>query len=265
MDLQLAGRVALVTGASRGIGRAIAQALAREGAAVMLCARNRDDLEDAVTQTASVGAADGFSADVSVPGQAEAAVERTVQRFGTIGVLVNNAGGGTGTQGDFDALDDGDWLAAYQLNVMSAVRACRAALPHMRAGRWGRIINISSENAAHPGSLVPHYGAAKAALTNFTKSLSETLAGSGVLVNVVSPAFIMTPGLGRLLAEVAGRELSAVEAEELLHTLRPHNTVGRIGRPEDIAAAVAFLASDAASFITGTNLRVDAGSVATIA
>jgi NAD(P)-dependent dehydrogenase (short-subunit alcohol dehydrogenase family) len=230
----------------------------------MLCARNEDDLRDAVAEVAAIASADGYAADVSVPGQAEAAVARTVERFGAIDVLVNNAGGAPGRRGDFDALEDEDWIAAYELNVMSAVRACRAAIPHMRARGWGRIVNIASENAAHPGTMVPNYGAAKAALVNFTKSLSQTLAGTGVLVNVVSPAFIMTPGLRTLLDDVAGRELDHEEASSLLAELRPNNNVGRVGRAEDIAAAVTFLASDAASFITGTNLRVDAGSVASI-
>ncbi|MBN9623355.1 MAG: SDR family NAD(P)-dependent oxidoreductase [Actinobacteria bacterium] len=265
MDLHLEGRSALVTGGSLGIGLAIAKRLAGEGANVMICGRDAARLEAAVAELSSVGDVRGVVADVRSRTDVERAVAETVAAFGTIDVLVNNAGGAT-NMGGFDQIDEDDWIEAFELNLLSAVRACRAALPYMVDAGWGRIVNVGSESALQPDAFLPHYATQKAALLSLTKSLSKSLAGTGVLVNAVSPAFVKTPILEGLLAEVAAQEGVDVEEAErrFLERERPNVTAGRAGRPDEVAAIVAVLCSAVAGFVNGANFRVDSGSVATI-
>lgn len=268
MELGLNGKVALVTGSSKGIGFAIAQALAREGCKVVLNARNTADLDSAAAQIrreSPSAAVHIVASDVAVPGGAERAVAETVAHFGRIDILVNNAGG-IGRFGAFAELTDDEWLQIFQLNVMSAVRASRAAIPHMQRQKWGRIINISSESGTQPDALMPHYNASKSALNSLTKSLSKAYGADGILVNTVSPAFIRTPLVEEMLANQAkARGISVDEAERVfVREFRPNIVFGRAGRPEETAGIVAFLASEQASFITGSNYRVDGGSVASI-
>ncbi len=166
----------------------------------------------------------------------------------------------------FDQLTDEDWLEILNFNVISAVRAVRAVLPYMRKQKWGRIINISSESGTQPDAFMPHYNASKAALNNLTKSLSKAYAQDGILVNTVSPAFIMTPLVSDMLGKMAReQQISSEEVtKQFLAANRPHIELKRPGESEEVAAAVVFLASEQASFITGTNLRVDGGSVASV-
>jgi len=166
----------------------------------------------------------------------------------------------------FDQLTDEDWLDVLNLNVMSAVRATRAALPHMQRQKWGRVINVSSESGTQPDAAMPHYNASKAAMNNLTKSLSKAYAKDGILVNTVSPAFIMTPLLRDMLQKMAQEQgVSFQQAVDgFLATNRPHIELKRPGEPEEVASAVVFLASGRASFIAGANLRVDGGSVASV-
>lgn len=266
MDLGLRGKVALVTGASKGIGRAIALGLAREGASVAISARTQRDLDEAAEAIrAAGGTALGIRADATSAADTARLVETTVAQLGGIHVLVNNAGG-IGRFAPFEALADADWDELWALNVLSAVRATRAALPHMRRQRWGRIINLASESGSQPDAEMAHYNATKAALINFTKSLSKAYGGEGILVNTVSPAFIRTPLVEAMLAEQAAQQgITLAEAERaFLRQQRPNIVLGRAGTAEETAAAVLFLASEAASFITGANYRVDGGSVASV-
>lgn len=192
-------------------------------------------------------------------------VDEAVRRFGTIHVLVNNAGG-VGAFASFQDLSDQDWLNVINLNIMSAVRATRAVLPHMQRQKWGRIVNISSESGTQPDAAMPHYNASKAAMNNLTKSLSKAYAKDGILVNTVSPAFIMTPLLSSMAQKMAEEQgISFQQAVDgFLATNRPHIELKRAGESEEVASAVVFLASQRASFITGANLRVDGGSVASV-
>jgi 3-oxoacyl-[acyl-carrier protein] reductase len=269
VELGLAGKVALVTGSSKGIGFAIAEALAREACKVVLNARNPADLESAaarIRKAAPSAAVHMVASDVAAPGGSERAVAETVSHFGAIHILVNNAGG-VGRFGAFAELTDDEWLAVFQLNVMSAVRASRAALPHMQRQKWGRIINISSESGTQPDPFMPHYNASKSALNSLTKSLSKAYGADGILVNTVSPAFIRTPLVDEMLANQAkSRGLSSVDEAErvFVREFRPNIVFGRAGRPEETAGIVVFLASEQASFITGSNYRVDGGSVASL-
>jgi len=267
MELGLKGKVVLVTGASQGIGKAIAEAFAAEGSKVAITARGADELQKTVREISERSGAEVISvaADASKADDNIRMVAEVVKRFGTVHVLVNNAGG-VGAFAAFHDLTDENWLDIFNLNVMSAVRASRAVLPYMQKQKWGRIINISSESATQPDGFMPHYNASKAAMNNLTKSLSKAYATDGILVNTVSPAFIMTPLLSNVLQKMANEQGASLE-EAIAHFLannRPHIEVKRPGEPKEVASATVFLASEQASFITGTNLRVDGGSVASV-
>ncbi len=266
MKLGLKEKVVLVTGASKGIGKAIAVAFAAEGSRVVLNARNQQELEQAVQEIRqSGGYALALAADVMSTSEVQRLAQQTVERFGTVHVLVNNAGGAGGLA-SFEELSDEDWINVFNLNVLSTVRMTRALLPFMKQQKWGRIINIASESGIQPDPFMPHYNAAKAAVINLTKSLSKAYASDGILVNTVSPAFIKTPLVEHLLAAQAQEQgVTPQKAEQaFLRQNRPHIELGRPGTPEEVASAVVFLASEAASFITGANLRVDGGSVASV-
>jgi 3-oxoacyl-[acyl-carrier protein] reductase len=269
MDLGLHGRIALVTGASQGIGAAIAARLAQEGCRLVLVARREAQL-----RAVAAGLDGPFAAyalplvcDVTVAADVAAAVAAATAHFGGIDILVNNAGGlTTGGLNPFDQLSDEDFIATYMLNVISAVRFSRAVLPGMAAKGWGRIISISSESGVQPDPIGADYNAAKAALNAFSKTLSKSVAASGVRVNVVSPAFTLSPGVLGMIeqhAATTGQDRAAAEAS-LLGGFRPNIAVGRGGQPEEIAAAVAFLASEQADFVNGLVMRVDGGSVASV-
>ncbi len=266
MHFGLKEKVVLVTGASKGIGKAIAAAFAAEGSYVVLAARHQQELE----QVAEVirqhgGNALALAADVTNASEIQRLVQQAIAHFGTIHILVNNAGG-TDSFASFEELSDEDWINSFHLNVLSTVRLTRAILPYMQQQKWGRIINISSENGTQPDPVMPHYSVTKAAINNLTKSLSKTYTKDGILINAVSPALIKNPLFEQIFAAQAQEHgITLQEAEQaFLRQNRPHIEVGRPGTPEEAASAVVFLASEAASFITGTNLRVDGGSVASV-
>ena len=265
MDLQLNDRVALVTGASKGIGLAIAERLLREGARVAICGRGEEALEQTRSVLSAYGTVAALTTDVRDPEQVNRLAEAAASQLGPVDILVNNAGG-ISNFGSYGELGPGDWVEAFELNLMSAVNASQAVIPGMRERGWGRIVNILTENAVQPDAFMPHYAAQKAALLSVTKSLSKALAGTGVLVNAVSPAFIKTPIIDGMLAGLAEKQGTDVEQAErdFLHNQRPNITAGRPGRPDEVAQIVAVLCSQAASFVNGANVRVDSGSVATI-
>lgn len=266
MNLGLQEKVVLVTGASKGLGKAIAEAFAAEGSRVALTARNQQELEQIVQEFQQRGGqAIALAADLTNANAVNHLVAETIAHFGTVHVLVNNAGS-IGRFAAFEELSDDDWANLFNVNLFSAVRITRAVLPAMRKQHWGRIINMASESGIQPDPEMPHYNASKAAMINLTKSLSKAYAKDGILVNTISPAFIKTPLVEHMLADQAAiKRITVQQAEEefLCHN-RPHIELGRAGKPEEVAAAVVFLASEAASFITGANLRVDGGSVASV-
>lgn len=267
MELGLDDKVALVTGASQGIGKAIADALAHEGCRVVICARGEDDLRRAAEQIReeSGGVVLAVQADVTNQEDADRMVAQTIDQFGTVHILVNNVGT-IGSGGPFEELSDEEWLRLYDTNVVSAVRMTRAVVPHMKEQEWGRIINVSSENGEQPYPDMMPYSATKAALLNVTKSLSKAYGEHGILVNALAPAFIQTPLVEGMLQERAEQQgISVDDAEEqFLQENRPHIELQRAGQPDEVAAAAVFLASEAASFVTGANYRVDGGSVASL-
>jgi 3-oxoacyl-[acyl-carrier protein] reductase len=267
MELGLRNKIVLVTGASKGIGRAVAEAFAAEGSKVAITARGAEELRKTAGEISQNTGAEvvGIAADMSKADDITRAVDEVVKRFGTVHVLVNNAGG-VGAFAPFEKLSDQDWLDILNFNLLSAVRATRAVLPHMQRQKWGRIINVSSESGTQPDAFMPHYNASKAAMNNLTKSLSKAYASEGILVNTVSPAFIMTPLVAEMLQKIAkeqGASPKEVQAQ-FLEKNRPHIELKRPGESEEVASAVVYLASERASFITGTNLRVDGGSVASV-
>lgn len=266
IKIELQNKVALITGSSKGIGKAIARAMAQTGCQVILTARNEKELLTTVREIQDEGGkAFSIPADVTKSKDVTDLIQQIISQFGTIDILVNNAGG-VHDFVSFESLSDQDWIEMLELNLLSNVRVTRAVLPYMQGQKWGRIVNISSESGTQPDALIPHYNAAKAAITNLTKSLSKAYSKDGILINAVSPAFILTPQIEGILMGKAKERKISVEAflDDLFQTLRPNIQRQRPGQPEEVASAVVFLASEQASFITGTNLRVDGGSVASI-
>lgn len=266
METGLSKKVVVVTGASKGLGRAIALAFAAEGCKVVVTARNEEELAQLAQEIRESGSESlAVPIDLTSKEATKTIVDRTVERFGTVHVLVNNAGS-TGRVVAFEELTDEDWERVFDLNLFSTVRLTHAILPFMKKQQWGRIINIASESGIQPDPTVQHYNASKAAIINLTKSLSKAYAMDGILVNTVSPGLIKTPLVEKILVEQAkAKGISPQEAAQaVLRENRPHIELKRAGIPEEVASAVVFLASDAATFITGTNLRVDGGSVASV-
>jgi NAD(P)-dependent dehydrogenase (short-subunit alcohol dehydrogenase family) len=263
MDLGLRGRTAIVTGGSKGIGHAIALELAAEGAQVVIAARGQAALDEVVGEIErGGGTAMGVAADMSRAGEAERLAQAAVDRFGRIDILVNNAGGFR-RRARFDELTDQDFIDAFDDNVLSVVRLVRAVLPSMRERKWGRIINIVSESSTQPDRVSQHYNAAKAAQLNLTKSLSQALARDGILVNAVAPGLISTPLVEEDFARGAREQNRPIEdvKADFLRRYKAGLVLGRLGEGAEVAAVVAWLASERASYVTGSNYRVDGGSV----
>lgn len=273
MNLQLAGKRALVTGSSSGIGRGIATVLAYEGAVVLVHGRNAERSEETVqTIRETGGTAHLVLGDLATEEGSAAVVEAVARHVGDIDILINNIGGTESTGpgpmlGWFDVKPE-HWAGAMQQNLVSAVRMIHAFVPAMRTRGWGRVINISSAGALAPPSQVPEYCAAKAGLLNMTVSLSKELARSGVTVNVVSPGCTRTEmfeGTLRTMGDAQGwpDDLDTREALFMDLGIFPCTT-RRYGRPEEIGNLVAFLASPLSEFINGANYRVDGGQVQTM-
>jgi 3-oxoacyl-[acyl-carrier protein] reductase len=265
MDLALRGRIAVVTGSSSGIGKAIAAAFAREGAPVVISGRSREKLDAAEKEIAAIGAPPvSVVADVATADGCRTLIDKAVERFGRVDILVNNAGG-AGGPGGFMNLADEHWQRAFDLNLMSAVRCARLAIPHMQRQKWGRIINVASTSGHQPDTVVCHYNAAKAGLINLSKTLANAFASDNILVNCVCPGLTRTPAVEasarkRLVEE--GRAVEGMSADEAVNAYyipRRPIPLGRIGTPEDIAGLVVFLCSEQAAWITGTCMDVDGG------
>jgi 3-oxoacyl-[acyl-carrier protein] reductase len=272
MDLDLTGKRALVTGSTSGIGRGIATALAGEGATVIVHGRNPERAgETAALIRDAGGTAHIAMGDLATDEGAAAVADAVAQATGGIDILVNNIGGTESYGGQMLSwfeVGTAEWLGTLQQNLLSAVRMIRAFVPAMRDCGWGRVINISSGGGAEPPVSVPDYCAAKAGLNNLTVSLSKELSRSGVTVNTVSPGCTRTDMFERNLermAEANGWPDDMDEREKLFMDLRIFAcTSERYGRPGDIGALVAFLASPLSAFVNGANYRIDGGQVQSV-
>ncbi len=267
MDLNLKGRRALVTGSSSGIGEAIARMLAQEGCAVIVHGRNRERAEKVAADIKAAGVAVGdLSTDegaAAVHAQARAALG------GNVEILINNAGGsstGNTARAPLDISVE-HFVSNFHANTLAAVRMIRLAVPDMVAGRFGRVIQVSSAVAVQPNNLGTDYSAAKAALNNFTVSLAGSLKGAGVTVNTITPGVIMVDGLIRFARAKFGDTNMSVEditqrlAAEKVFDLPP---VGRLGDPEEVALVACMLASPRLGYVTGSNYRVDGGQIRSV-
>ena len=247
MDLGLRGRACLVTGSTSGIGLETARLLADEGARVVTCGRRTDE--------PGVGEELHVQADLADSGAPADVVRRTVAALGQIDVLVNNVG--VAYIAEFEQLTDADWDEMWQLNVMSYVRCIRAVLPAMRERRGGAIVNVSSTAGKRPSTGMPNYSVTKAAVLSLSRLVADLYAGDGIRCNAVAPGPTATEawlGPGGL-AEQQG------EREEVLAKVAAGRPLGRLGEPEEIAAVIAFLCSERASYVTGAAWSADGGTV----
>ena len=265
MDLGITGRVAVVTGGDSGMGLKSAEYLLAEGVKVVLSDMDASKLKEAANQLEGKGEVTAVVADLTDSSDVEKLVKETTRAYGEASILVN-AAGITGPTGDFLTLTDKDWEKALAIDFLAAVRVCRAFIPAMRAAKWGRVILFSSEDAVQPYPVELPYCAAKAALNNLAKGLSKAYTPDNVLTNVVSPAFVATPMTDAMMEKRAKEKGVSFDTaiETFLEEERPGMGLKRRGKVEEVAAAVAFLCSEQASFITGANIRVDGGAVRTV-
>ncbi len=257
MDFGLKNKVALVSAASKGLGKAIALELSREGALVAICARGeellmktRDEIEKETGNKVFA-----MKADITNYDDIKKFVRATRESLGPIDILVTNAGGPPA--GEFFDFDDEDWQAAFELNLLSVIRLIREVAPDMKEKKWGRIINMTSISVKQPIANLILSNVIRAGVVGLTKSLSNDLARYNILVNSVAPGYIMTERVKNLVK--ANAEKEGISQDEILHRLTANTALGRVGNPPEIGAVVAFLASDRASYITGQTILVDGG------
>lgn len=266
MDLGISGRRALVTGADSGIGLATARRLLEEGATVVMTDVEQEGLDAAAAELdAPEGRLHGFAADITDTNSVQALAEHAAAAVGEIDILVQSAGI-RGAAGKFHEISEQGWQHTVDVNLMGQVRVLQAFLPQLRSGGWGRVVFVSSEDAVQPYDDELPYCAAKAGVLSLAKGLSRSYASEGLLVNTVSPAFIATPMTDAMMdqrAQQLGTDRDGAIAS-FLPEQRPFIEFDRRGTAEEVASVIAFLCSDAASYVNGSNYRVDGGSVATI-
>jgi 3-oxoacyl-[acyl-carrier protein] reductase len=262
MNLKLVGKRALVTGASAGIGAAIAEVLAREGARVVVHGRDAARTKAVVQRVVSTGGqAMPITGDLSTDDGAAAIYSKAKEAFGGIDILINNAGAYEARPW-FDTTP-ATWRLFFETDVLSAVRLILATVPDMKKAGWGRIINVATGMATTPQAVMADYAAAKAAMVNSTVSLAKALAGTSVTANTVSPGVIQTEGVERVLREAAerlgwGNDWEVIQ-RRWFEDMLSDKTVKRLGSVEEVANLVAFVASPLADYINGANLRIDGG------
>jgi 3-oxoacyl-[acyl-carrier protein] reductase len=261
MDLGLKNKVALVAGASKGLGKAIALGLAREGAHVAILARDQIRVEATANEirTATGAQVLAITADVTRAEDIQRAVNATVSKFGTIHILVTNAGGPPSAA--FMALTEEQWQSAVNLTLMSVVRLSRAVIPYMQKQKWGRIIHMGSYFVKHPSEDFALSNSIRAAVVGLGKTQAMELAKDGILVNNVLPGWTLTERVDQLMQDRAKRNQTLVDTEQA--AVIKNIPVGRLGKPAEIANVVVFLSSELASYVNGVALQVDGGETRT--
>ena len=265
MDLGIKGRVALVTGAGSGMGYAVTRFLVDAGVKVMMTDREAKTLSAESHKLKGDGQIATHAADLTEPGSVEALRTATEDAFGRVEILVH-AAGITGPVGDFLDMSDEDWLSTIDINFMAAVRLCRAFIPGMREKGWGRVVLFSSEDGVQPYVEDLPYCACKAAIINLAKGLSKAYGHHGLTVNSILPAFVATAMTDKMMEQRAKEKGVSFDqaVASFLDEERPGIAVKRRGEVNEIASAVAYLCSAHASYVNGSAMRVDGGSVQTI-
>lgn len=257
MDLGLTNRVAMIAAASKGLGKACALALAREGCRVSICARNEETLAQAVEEISPAGEVISVKADVSSPADLESWHRQTVERFGEVDILVTNTGGPPVKR--FMELSDEQWLAGVESTLMNVVRLSRMVIPGMQAKRWGRIIHLTSLVAKQPIDELTISSTLRAGLTGLTKTMANQVGPDGITVNAILTGHILTDRQ-YALAEVRVRE-RGLTYEQYFAGAAAEIPLRRLGEPREVGEVVAFLASERASYLTGVSLQVDGGAI----
>jgi NAD(P)-dependent dehydrogenase (short-subunit alcohol dehydrogenase family) len=255
MDLGIKDRVAIVTGSSRGIGRACAEALLREGAHVVITGRDKARLDKSVAEMSKKGRVLGVQVDFSEDASVGALFDAAVKEFGHVDILINSAA--TVSPVDFLSLDEERWGQIFEEKLNGFARTLRRAIPIMRDRKWGRIVNISGVAARQPHATTITVGVNNAAVLNLTKALASGFAKDGITVNAVIPHIINTDRQDEVMSEWA--KMTGQPEEEVRKERVAKIPLGRMGRPEEVGDVVAFLASERASFITGSALHIDGG------
>lgn len=257
MDLGLTNRVAMIAAASKGLGKACALALAREGCRVSICARNEETLAQAAEEILPAGEVISVKADVSSPADLESWHRQTVERFGEVDILVTNTGGPPVKR--FMELSDEQWLAGVESTLMNVVRLSRMVIPGMQAKRWGRIIHLTSLVAKQPIDELTISSTLRAGLTGLTKTMANQVGPDGITVNAILTGHILTDRQ-YALAEVRVRE-RGLTYEQYFAGAAAEIPLRRLGEPREVGEVVAFLASERASYFTGVSLQVDGGAI----
>jgi 3-oxoacyl-[acyl-carrier protein] reductase len=267
MDLGLRDAAVVVSGGSKGMGRAAAECFAAEGAKVAVLARTQSMLDATVDALVAAGSPDavGISTDLTSAADVGAAFTQVGERWGSLNVLVNAAGPVDVGVAPFEALDDDEWMATFDIGTMSAVRCVRAALPLLRKAEWARIVNVSAHSTKRQSAALVAYTASKAAMTSVSKNLSLSLAPDGILVNTVSPGSFLSDAMrGFLDSQPPERNIRPGNLEDAMRVMvedfgHPAH-LPRAGDPREIGPVIAFVASRVNSYMTGANVNVDGGS-----
>ena len=264
MDLGIADATAVVTGGSKGMGRAVAEILAGDGARVAVMARGKAALDETASSLRDLGSPEAFgiSVDMSDPSSIESAFREVGERWHALNILVHTIGPGAGR---FEDLDDAGWSDAFALGTMAAVRSVRAALPLLRGAEWGRIAIFSAHSIQRQSPMLVAYTASKAAVTSLAKNLSKTLAGDGILVNAVCPGSIVTASFTENLREIFEAEgLDPSDPHDVMtwidRTFHQPADLGRAGLPDEVASLTAYLVSRRNGYVTGACVNADGGS-----
>lgn len=263
MDLGIAGKTAVVGGSSQGMGLAIAEGLAREGCNLLLCARNQNALDEARERVAKAGAGDRvetLSVDLSLPDSAARIVQTATRKWGGVDILVTNTGGPK--PGQPSSFSDDDWLEGYQKVFFNVIRLVREVLPHMREQKWGRIINLLALSVVQIEDNLSMSSTTRAAVVAFAKNLCEEVAADGITINNVLPGSILTDRLEQVTAMQASH--FGDDPEQAMQARVDRIAAGRLGRPEEMADLVAFIASERAAFINGLSIPLDGGQLRSV-